>query len=463
MPAGEAEEGSIILLAENKAEKRNRTYSSFHRRGRGEGIKRLFGIFLDFTDDISREVVNSKGLVTAMAGVEKMRAFIIRFLYVLIWAGLVFCALRYVMPAIMPFVVALGIAFALKPLINKISTGTRLNRKLVAVLVLSVVYVLFAILLVFMGVRLIGYLSGVFSGLPQFYGNTIEPALSDVSKWFDEFFIRLDPNVSSFIEAAGDSISEAVKSLVVSISTGAVDALKNIVLSVPLLVVRFVLTVIASYFFVVDYYTIVNFLAKQLPESAGRKMVIVRDYIINVLLSFGKAYFILMSITFVEVSIGLLILRRPNAIPIALLVAAMDILPILGTGTVILPWAAYSFIVGDFFTGIGLLIMYAVVTVVRQTLEPRVVGKQIGLYPLLTLICMFIGARYFGFWGLLGFPVVLAVLVYLNRSGEIKLFKGLEPEDEPGHEEGENDKKPMIDAEAGSPKGKKKKAGRKRP
>ena len=114
---------------------------------------------------------------------------------------------------------------------------------------------------------------------------------------------------------------------------------------------------------------------------------------------------------------------RDYALLIALLTAIVDILPVLGTGTVRIPWAAAMLILGNFPLGIGLLILYAIITVVRQMLEPRVVGKQIGLYPLVTLVCMFVGTYLFGFVGLFGLPIIATVLVQLNQSGDIHLFK----------------------------------------
>lgn len=354
-----------------------------------------------------------------MSGVEKMRAFIIKFLYLLIWAGVIYCVLKYALPFFMPF----AIAFVLKPLINKISSKFRWNRKLVAILILSILYIAAGVLIAFLGVRIVVYLADLFGRLPDFYAGTIEPAIDSVSSWFDGFLLNFDPAVLSFFETASNSISNAISTLITSISSGAINILTGVATKVPMFVVTFVVTIISSYFFVVDYYKVTSFFSRQLTPKLQKRLVVIKDFVINVLFKFLKAYFILLSITFVEVSIGLLILRVPMPFLIALITAIVDILPVLGTGTVMIPWALYNLFTGNYFLGIGLLVLYAIITVIRQILEPRVVGKQIGLYPLLTLACMFVGARFFGFWGMLGLPVAVTVIIYLNRVGEIKLFK----------------------------------------
>ena len=128
-------------------------------------------------------------------------------------------------------------------------------------------------------------------------------------------------------------------------------------------------------------------------------------------------------LTFLEVFLGLTLLRVDYALLIALVTAVVDILPVLGTGTVMIPWGIAMLVTGNYPLGVGLLILYAVITVVRQMLEPRVVGHQIGLYPLVTLMCMFIGTYLFGAVGLFGVPILVTLLVHLNASGDIHLFK----------------------------------------
>ena len=129
-----------------------------------------------------------------------------------------------------------------------------------------------------------------------------------------------------------------------------------------------------------------------------------------------RSYTILLFVTFFELFIGLTILRIPYAPVIAAAIAIFDLMPILGTGGILLPWVVIALCLGEYPMAIGIAILYLVITAVRNTLEPRLVGKQIGLHPLATLISLFLGSQLFGLVGLFGLPVTLSVLVQLRRG-----------------------------------------------
>lgn len=354
---------------------------------------------------------------------ERMRKFIIKFLYYAIWVAILYCLLKYALPLFMPFILAFFIAFLLKPLINWISKKSGLGRRAVAIIILTLFYLIIGTLLALLGTKLVVYLGNWFARLPDYYRNTIEPNLTAFSNSFDETIRMLDPTLLSFYEMANESISRAASNIVSSISSGAINLFGNVAGSVPWIIVGFVLTIIASYFLAVDYYRITAFIVRQLPPTMKERVFAIKDFVVNVLFRFARAYLILMSITFAEMSVGLLLLGAANPFIIALLTAIVDILPVFGTGAVLIPWALYALISGNYFLGIGLGVLYAVITVIRQIIEPRIVGRQIGLYPLLTLIAMFVGARLFGFWGLFGLPILLTVLIHLNKSGEISIYQ----------------------------------------
>ncbi len=360
-----------------------------------------------------------------MDGTEKKRAFIIKFLYFAICILLCYAAVKYVMPVLMPFVIGFLIAFILKPLTNLIARKTKWNRKVVAVLLVTLVYLVVGTLLVILFIRVGGFLGGWFANLPKFYRETLDPAFASISKSFNEFVEKIDPTFLQALNAANQNISSYIMNIINSVSSSVGSFITGVAGSLPWIVAASVLSIISSYFFTADYYRITTFIVRQLPQRGQHLLFKIKDFTVNTLFRFGRAYAILISITFCEVLIGLLILRVPYAPLIALVTAIVDILPVFGTGTIMIPWALYSLFSGNVGRGIGLAILYVAITVIRQIIEPRIVGHQIGLYPLLTLICMFVGVQLFGFWGLFGLPVLLVILIYLNREGEITLFKGV--------------------------------------
>lgn len=136
-----------------------------------------------------------------------------------------------------------------------------------------------------------------------------------------------------------------------------------------------------------------------------------------------KGYISIMFITFVELSVGLTVLQAPNSILLAALIAVVDILPVLGTGTVLIPWSLISLITGDTFLGIGLIILYVVILIVRNIIEPKFIGKRIGLKPLVTLVSMYLGMKLAGVAGMFIFPLVVAFLKNLHDAGIINTWK----------------------------------------
>lgn len=148
-----------------------------------------------------------------------------------------------------------------------------------------------------------------------------------------------------------------------------------------------------------------------------------KDNVIGSLGKFIKAYSLIISVTFIELSIGFWILKVPNPFLFGGLIALIDIMPIIGTGAILIPWFIIAFIMGNTTMGVGILILYIIITAVRQTIEPRIVGQQIGLHPIVTLILMYVGAQLMGVLGLLLLPILATILVKLNKEGTIHLYK----------------------------------------
>ena len=144
---------------------------------------------------------------------------------------------------------------------------------------------------------------------------------------------------------------------------------------------------------------------------------------VNVLFVVIRSYIIIMSITFVELSIGLSIIKIDYAILIALCIAIFDILPVLGTGGVMIPWTVISIVLGNYWLALKLFILYVIITIVRNIIEPKIVGSQLGLHPIVTLSSMFAGLQVLGGLGLFGFPIGLSLLVHLNKKGVIQILK----------------------------------------
>ena len=146
-------------------------------------------------------------------------------------------------------------------------------------------------------------------------------------------------------------------------------------------------------------------------------------YLTDTLFVVIRSYVLIMLLTFAELSILFSLFGIESAVLKAALIALLDILPILGTGGIMIPWAVLTLLKGKLKLGLGLLVVYAAITIIRNIIEPKIVGGRLGLHPVVTLASMFLGAQLFGVIGLFGFPIGLSLLRYLNDNGSIHILK----------------------------------------
>jgi sporulation integral membrane protein YtvI len=353
---------------------------------------------------------------------EKQKAFIVHFVYIALILGLAFISIKYLLPLLMPFVIGLFVAALFRQTIDVIAQKTHIKRTFVSILILLIFYSLIALLTILVSAKVFYFLKDIFNRLPAIYtdvANSIEPALEDETK---NLLLQF-PEIEVYLEDILNSIGDSLFSVITTASTTVVGSITGFAGRVPSILINFLFTIVSSFFFTIDYHRIANFVLKQFPKEKREMVLQLKDNVIGTLGKFIKAYATLILITFTELAIGLTIIRIPNPLLIAGVVAVVDILPILGTGAVLLPWTIIAFIFEKNTMAIGILILYIVVTIVRQTLEPKVVGQQIGLHPVVTLLCIFAGAQLLGVVGLLLFPITATILKKMNDEGTIHLFK----------------------------------------
>lgn len=349
----------------------------------------------------------------------KQKAFLTSFAYVAVILLLIFIGLKYMLPILMPFVIGLVVAAILRKMIDFITSKLKINRTVVSIVLLLTFYSILVIVLIFAGAQIFTFIKESVLKVPKLYQTTIEPALNGIT--ID--VLNRFPEVEMYLEDIFNAMNDTIFSFLSNMSTTLFGMVTNFASQIPAILIKLIFTIVATFFFTIDYHRIVGFVLRQLSEDKKKMLVSIIDNVISTLGKFIRAYATLITITFIELSLGFLILKVPNPFLIAGLVAFIDILPILGTGAVLLPWSVIAFILGNTPIGIGMLVLYVIITIVRQALEPRVVGQQIGLHPIVTLLCIFIGAQTFGVVGLLLLPVTATLLKKLNDEGTIHLFK----------------------------------------
>lgn len=353
---------------------------------------------------------------------EWRRSFIINAAYYALIIALIYLGLKYVAGWIMPFIIGFIIALSAKPAIKLIHKATKLNRKLCAALVLLIEYALIILILWGLGAKTVSFLKNLFTQLPSYYNDSIYPLMENINKLFIDVTSKVSPSTLNQVYSMLESLSANIREFVVKFSSSMVSYLAGVTAKLPFILISSIFTILASVFISMDYTNIVSFLMKQLPPKMQVFVIDAKNHLGKTLVGYLRAYSIILLITFTELSIGLSILRINNAIVIALIIALADILPVIGTGGILIPWGIISLINGNFYVGIGMLILYVVILLVRNFSEPKIVGDQLGLHPVVSLFSIYVGYRLFGVSGMILLPVTVTILVGLHKTGRIKLW-----------------------------------------
>lgn len=372
--------------------------------------------------------------------VEKRRDFLINLLFVIAILGLLFVYFKFLFWITAPFIFAFLFSIALQRPLRFLDKKT--NKKCHTLFSILLVLLSICVIIIPLGfilsalmskvVDFAKYLLDLASDIPTLL-TTLEDKLLSFGKflperaydsyaatlghWFDDLLAN-----SSAKELNLDF--ETIKSGVTTSVSGVVSIVKN----VPSVLIAIVIGIIAWIFMTKDYDRIVRFVQLQLPKEKRNLPVEIKQVFSKNVMRIIKAYGLIMVITFFELFIGFTILKLAGIMTnkyfvwIAAGTAIFDILPVAGSGGVLIPWALFSVLNGNYRQAIGLMIIYVVITGIRQYIEPRIVGGTLGVHPLVTLTGMYIGLKLFGFIGIFVVPIVVVMLKAFNDTGRIHIW-----------------------------------------
>jgi sporulation integral membrane protein YtvI len=323
----------------------------------------------------------------------------------------VYLALEYLLPISVPCILGILLAWLVVGLSRKLRCANRIFRICLALMIYGVI----ALLVVLLAAKTVTGITGLIQWLPRVYENKLLPFITTVYNWFVENVQLWDPTVVSTLETLVEGVISGVKNMISSLSGLAVNVVSGVATGVPNLVFSLLAMIFSTIFVVADYENIAAFSAKHIPVGVKRILGNVRVYLTDTLFVVIRSYVLIMLLTFTELSILFSIFGIENPIIKAAVIAVLDIMPILGTGGIMIPWAVTSLVLGYTGLGLQLFLIYGIVTVIRNYVEPKIVGAQLELHPIITLVSMFIGLRLFGFWGLFGTPVAISFF-WKNRK-----------------------------------------------
>jgi len=336
------------------------------------------------------------------------------FLSVTLGSVALYLLLRYAFPVLLPFLIAYLVSLMIRPIAKKLSRILHLPRKLIACLLLLFLILGGAYLLWTLLTRLISEAVALLEQLLT--GGVFSATLESVQNWFASVSERFGINFLANREELDKALVELLRTSLTSLASSLPDIITALVSSLPSFFLLVVITLVAGFYLCMDGEHITQSTLELLPSALQKKLFSVRMAFKSIFKRYLKAYLYLFLLTFLLLYVGLLILGVEYALLLAFLIALADLLPIIGVGTVMLPWGILLLLQKNFYVGFGLLILYLAISLVRQIAEPRFIGKSLGLHPLATLLASYAGLTLFGFFGMLLAPIALSLVKGIYSS-----------------------------------------------
>ncbi len=372
--------------------------------------------------------------------VAKRRDFLIDLVFVMAIIGLVYVFFKYCFVIAAPFLLSFFFAVILqrplgwldKKTKNKMHSFWSIVLVLLCVaIILGPVISIIAALFREIG-NFISFLGEQLNDLPTFLVTLQNEILKAIKFLPDSIYTSVSENITQFF---GNLINDFdvsklginMSSITSGLSNG-ISGVYSVVKNIPSILISVVIGIIAWILFTKDYKKVVKFIKLQLPDKHKNLLSETKKIFSSTILKMCRAYGLIMFITFCENFLGLTILnligvmKNSYVFVIAICIAVFDILPVAGSGGILIPWSLIALVTGNVGQCVGLLILYAVITVIRQYIEPKIVGDSLGVNPLVTLAGLYFGLKLFGFMGMFIVPICVMTLKAFNDAGRIHLY-----------------------------------------
>lgn len=310
----------------------------------------------------------------------------------------------------MPFLIAFIISLMIEPLIKYIMKKTKLTRRTSSIIIFLIVSIILLGILAWIIITLFSESSSLLQGLNDYFDKASVQVQELIQRLnFDK--IKLSDEVLNIVQESSGDFLQTVSNWI----RNALNGLINIVTKIPEIAICVGITILALYFICVDKIYILDQIEYHLPKVWVKRLGNHLKDLIQTLGGYLKAEATLILVSFIISLVGLYVLSFLNfniqyPLLMALFIGFVDALPILGSGTVMVPWAVISGLNGDLSLGIAILTLFIIMSIVRQFLEPKLVSKNIGVHPIFTLIAMYTGFKITGVIGLLLGPIVLIII-----------------------------------------------------
>ncbi len=311
--------------------------------------------------------------------------------------------LKLVFSALSPFLLGWLVAFLIEPAVSFLTRRCRFKRSVASLCMVLLAIVVIALLLACLGIWIAVEIYHFSQNLPE-VSQTIGDLLNRLSGLYDDLLASSwdTAAIQNWVESQGGKVSQGVASLL--------ESALAVLWSTPSALLSLLVTILAAFFISKDRDVITNTVIHKLFRQKAAMAMRVYEYSVTALSGFIHAQVVLMLLIAAAGCVGFTILGVGSPIGMGILVAVVDVMPVLGPGLIMVPWMIISLIGGKFGTAVGLLVVYVVLTLIRQVLQPKLIADSLEVHPLLVLVGMVVGLAYMGVWGLILGPMIIVVV-----------------------------------------------------
>lgn len=317
---------------------------------------------------------------------------------------------------LMPFVIGWIISAIASPMVNWLEKRFNIVKKLGSALIVILVIGLIVTGIYFAISRIVIEVGDLVKNIPEMYAQ-LESGLRQIGGTLSGLFEKLPMGIQNGWNSFMANLDESMTGIIAKISDPAMAAAGNFAKRLPFYLISVIVAILSAYFFTIQREDVLKWMKKIAPESVEKRMTLVMDNLRYALGGYFKAQFKIMGVVFLILVVGFAVLGIRYFVLVAFLISFLDFLPFFGTGTAMIPWGIYKFLMGDYKTAVILVVLYAITQIIRQLLQPKLVGDSVGMNPLVTLLLLYVGYRLGSVFGMILSVPIGMVLINMLQAG----------------------------------------------
>ena len=316
----------------------------------------------------------------------------------------------------MPFVIGWILSVIAGPLVTFLEKKLKIMKRLGSAITIILVLALCIGLINLIISQIWEEISGLILNFPSMY-HDLERGLSQIGTQGNTLFERFPEQIQNSWATLMNNLDDTASSLIGRIGEPTIEVAGNVAKRIPSVLIGTIVAFVSAYFFIADKENLGEWVKKVVPKSITSRLLLVGENLKYAMGGYFKAQFKIMGVVFAILLVGFTLMQIRFSILLAIVIAFLDFLPFFGTGTALIPWAIYKFLVGDYKMVAALVILYGVTQLVRQLIQPKLVGDSMGLNPLYTLFLLYLGYRVGSVLGMIFAVPIGLILLNLYQAG----------------------------------------------